>query len=265
MKKPENSLTFDVRPFFPLDVLCVEQLRKEMSWEVVSAKIPRLPRGWYELMGLSKEDRIDFCLDFWCSVLGIEHNESTSICRFFSLLETIEVYIYRLEKGPYQVKMFYVFRDGRCGFQGEPPLVDFLGHRRLPPLGDNHYEQFFSIHNGFGKWEDEGVFPVRSLAKVQQKLRQQLVALNKMQAEENCYSLGIFPFYGYEEPFAYQCFFFDPEIRRDLPSPNIFLNEESLEHRSLETIELLHLTKSYYTSFLSWLENYLHSEEVYGE
>ncbi|SPN73215.1 hypothetical protein C10C_0024 [Chlamydia serpentis] len=264
MKKSENSLTFNIRSFFPRDVLCVEQLRKEMSWEEASAKIPRLPRGWYELMGLSKEDRIDFCLDFWCSVLGVKHNESPSICRFFSLLETIEVYIYRLDQGPYQVKMFYIFRDARCGFQGEPPFLDSLGSR-LPPLGDNHYQKFFSIHNGFGKWEDEGIFPLRSLAKVQQQLRQQLVLLNKVHPEENCYSLGVFPFYGYEEPFTYQCFLFDPEIRRDLPSPNVFLNEESLKHRSLEAIELFHLTTSYYSSFLSWLENYLHSEGVYNE
>ncbi|ANH78193.1 hypothetical protein [Candidatus Chlamydia sanziniae] len=266
MKNFENIFASDIVYSCPIEMFSLEQLRKEMSWEAIAQKVPRLPRGWYELMGLSKKDRIDLCLDFWCSILGLEHSASPGICRFFSLLETLEVYIFRFErgKGPYDVKMFYSFCDGRCGFQGAPPLAQSEG-RWFPPLGDSLYERFFTIHNGFGKWEDEGIFPYRSLARVQQQLRQQLVELNKVRSEENCYSLGLFPFYGYEEPFTYQCFLFDPEIRRDLSSPNLFLGEESLKHRSLENIELLHLTASHYPSFLSWLENYLHSEEVYNE
>ncbi|WP_348663886.1 hypothetical protein [Chlamydia vaughanii] len=262
MRKFQNALT-SIHSFPTLEVYSVEQLRKEMSWEEISSQAPRLPRGWYELMGLTKEDRLDFCQEYWLTVLGVDNSQFPGICRFFSLLDSLDVYIYRSANEPYEAKMLYTFGDGRCGFQGGPPLLETEG-LCFPSLGDDDYSRFFTIHNGFGKCEDEGVFPYRSLAKVQHKLRELLIRLEKISPEEDCTSVGIFPFYGYEEPLTYQCFFFDCEVRRDYPSPNVLLSEGSLIHRNLESIELLHLTTSHYPSFLSWLENYLHSEEVYG-
>ncbi|AZU10477.1 hypothetical protein [Chlamydia psittaci] len=262
MKKFQNVLA-STHSFPQLEVYSVEQLREEMSWEAISKKAPRLPRGWYELMGLSKKDRLDFCQEYWLTVLGIDDNQFPGICRFFSLLDSLDVYIYRSVNEPYGVKMLYTFSDGRCGFQGEPPLLDMKGYC-FPSLGDDGYYKFFTIHNGFGKWEDEGIFSYRSLAKVQHKLQQLLIRLGKIPHDDDCASLGIFPFYGYEEPLTYQCFLFDPEVRRDFPSPNVLLSTESLQHRTLGSIELLHLTTSHYPSFISWLENYLHSEEVYS-
>lgn len=239
-----------------LEVYSVEQLREEMSWETISRKVPRLPRGWYELVGLTQKDRIDFFQEYWIATLGINDNHYPGICRFFSFLDSLDVYVYRYASGPYHVRMFYTFNHGRYGFQGNPPLID-TENLFFPNLGDRDYIRFFSIHNGFGKWEDEGIFSYRSLARAQYKLRELLVHLEKISPEDNCASLGLFPFYGYAAPFTYQCFLVDNEVRRGFPSPNILLSEESLAYRNLESLELLYLTTSQYSSFLLWLENYL--------
>ncbi|AHK63014.1 hypothetical protein BOKEGFJH_00140 [Chlamydia avium] len=255
MKKLSDALTSVFRSS-KLEVYSVEELREEMSWEAISCKVPRLPRGWYELVGLTQKDRLDFFKEYWLTVLGIDNNHSSGICRFFSLLDSLDVYVYRYANEPYNVRMFYTFDHGHFGFQGNPPLLD-TENLFFPNLGDRDYVHFFGIHNGFGKWEDEGIFSYRSLAKVQYKLRELLIRLEKISPEDSCASLGIFPFYGYEEPLAYQCFLVDREVRRDFPSPNVLLSEESLAYRSLESLEISHLTTSQYSSFLLWLEDYL--------
>lgn len=255
MKNLPDALT-SVLCSSKLEVYSVEQLREEMSWEAISRKVPRLPRGWYELVGLTQKDRLDFFQEYWLTALGIDHTHSPGICRFFSRLDSLDIYVYRYANEPYQVRMFYTFDHGNHGFQGNPPLLETEG-LVFPNLGDCDYIRFFSIHNGFGKWEDEGIFSYRSLARVQYKLREMLLRLDKISPEDSCASLGIFPFYGYEEPLAYQCFLVDSEVRRGFSSPNVLLSESSLVHRNLESLELLHLTTSQYSSFLLWLENYL--------
>ncbi len=233
-----------------------------MSWNDVSQIAPRLPRGWFELMGLAKQDRLDFFLEYWSSILAFENKEFPGICRFFSLLETLEVYLCRTAQGPFDVKMLYIFQEERCCFQGEPPLMD-LDERSFPLLRDDHYRRFFSVHNGFSKLEDEGILSYRSLAKVQQKLRQQLVKLGYIYPENDCCSLGLFPFYGYEEPLTYQCFLLDPEICGNFSSPSIIIGEQERDCFGIENLEVLQLKTGFFPSFLSWLEAYLHSENVY--
>lgn len=212
-------------------------------------------------MGLEKKDRVDFFHEYWLGVLGIDHKSSPGICRFFSSLDDINVYIFRRAQGPYCVKMCYTFGDGRQGFQGELPLTDTQG-LCFPRLGDDSYSRFFTIHNGFGKFEHEGIFSYRSLARVQSQLRDLLIRLEKISREEDCFSLGIFPFYGYREPLTYQCFLSDGEIRRHFSSPNILLSEDNLCDTGFDVIERLH-PSNHYCSFLAWMENYLHSEEAY--
>ncbi|WP_063328971.1 hypothetical protein [Chlamydia pecorum] len=263
MKRFENILASGISQGSSLEVFSVEQLHKEISWDSISQMAPRLPRGWFELMGLSKRDRLDFFKEYWSSILSLEDNGFPGICRFFSLLETLEVYIFRVPQGPFEVKMFYIFEDGRYGFHGEPPLIN-AEERNFPPLRDTHYQRFFSIHDGFGKWEDEGILSYRSLVKAQQKLRQHCESLHYIADDTFC-SLGLFPFYGYEEPLTYQCFLLDPEVCRNLPSPNIRIGEKELEHYSSRDLEVVQLCTGYAPSFLSWLEGYVHSEEEFSE
>lgn len=69
----------------PVEVLSLEQMRRTLSWEEVFAKVPRLPRGWFELVGLSQADRIELFRDFWFSALGVENSDFPGICHFFPL------------------------------------------------------------------------------------------------------------------------------------------------------------------------------------
>lgn len=68
-----------------VEVFSLEQMRRTFAWEELSAKVPRLPRGWYELVGLSQADRIELLQDFWFSALGVENSDFPGICHFFPL------------------------------------------------------------------------------------------------------------------------------------------------------------------------------------
>lgn len=68
-----------------IEIFSLEQMRKTLSWEEVFAKVPRLPRGWFELVGLSLADRIELFQDFWFSALGVENSDFPGICHFFPL------------------------------------------------------------------------------------------------------------------------------------------------------------------------------------
>lgn len=248
-----------------MEVFSIEQLRQTLSWGQIVQKVPRLPRGWYELTGLSCRDRIDLCLEVWCSSLGIKDKEAVGICRFFSTLEDIQVYVYREHKtGAYEIKMVYMVQGSHTHFYGSLPLLSLEGGS-LPCLGDASYYKFFSIHNGFGRCNDEGILSYRHLARAQYKLRKHLLHFKYIDPEETCSSLGLFPFYGGEHLFTYQCFICDPELQRGQSSPNILLNimdEKLLKNQGLRFIELSHLTATRYSSFLSWLDSYLQKKEV---
>lgn len=239
------------------EVWSVQKLRETSSWEQIVHKAPRLPKGWYELMGLSTEDRIDLCCEFWCNALGIQNKESSSICRFFSNLEDLQVYIFRMHAQiAYEVKMAYISSDETSCFYGSPPLLPFKG-LHFPQLGDDIYYRFFSIHDGFGGCNDEGILPYKRLAKVEHWVRQRL--------SDTCQGslpvMNFFPFYGSEDIFSYQCFICDPEFQRGEPSPNVLCNEYLLKKSFKKFIDLLHLTSTRYPSFLSWLESYIQTQE----
>lgn len=219
-----------------------------LSWKEVTKQAPRVPRGWYELMGFPKQDRLQFFLEFWLTTLECE---STIIRRFFDILDSIDVYIYRIGKKPYEVCMLYSSKDGLHEFHGAPPLASCFYNP--PILGDSVYQSFFRIHNGFGKYDDLGILPYRSLGKAQHELSKQLRHHGVLSREESCLSCGFFPFYGYPEATSYQCFLCDPEVRQGRPSPNICVNTNFLEN--LEP-DFSHYSQ-FKTSFLEWLEDYL--------
>lgn len=247
-----------------MEAYSVEKLRQTMSWEQIANQAPRLPRGWYELMGLSSRDRIELCLEVWCTSLGVQDKESKGICRFFSSLEDIQIYIYRKHRtSSYEIKMVYIGLDSHMHFYGNPPSLSLEGVS-LPRLGDDCYYHFFSIHNGFGRDNDEGILSCKHLARAQYKLRTYLLQSQCIDAEDTCSSLGLFPFYGSERLFTYQCFICDLELQRGQTSPNILFNIlDRAEEKSVDAfIDLSHLTATRYPSFLLWLNTYLQKKEV---
>ncbi|AHH23003.1 hypothetical protein FTM89_03280 [Chlamydia trachomatis] len=67
------------------EVFSLEQMRRTLTWEEIATKVPQLPRGWFELVGLSRSDRIELFQDFWFSALGVENSDFPGICHFFPL------------------------------------------------------------------------------------------------------------------------------------------------------------------------------------
>lgn len=215
----EDSLFFDT--------LSISDLKNHASWETVLAKVPLLPRGWFELAGLNQRERIELVRDFWLSCLDISPEDSFAIIEFFSSLDTLEVFAYKVSSlSPFQPCLLYIGREDRDSFVGYPPVQC---SEQIPSFcGDRIYMNFFNIHDGFGHFEDKGILSSKDLAKAFQKFRKLLIKENVCDETEDCYSLGVFPFYEGMSPDNYQCFLVNPEVCRNFPSPNMLFSKDDL-------------------------------------
>lgn len=126
----------------------------------------------------------------------------------------------------------------------------------FPRLGDETYQRFFSIHNGFFREGELGIFPYRYLAKAQHLLREELLREGKVSSEDNCSSLGIFPFYTQKSIANCRCFIIDAKLRQYFSSYNVRLGSQSLfpygKFAFSDTF-----SENDYPSFLLWLEQHL--------
>ncbi|CRI74574.1 putative cytosolic protein [Chlamydia trachomatis] len=157
---------------------------------------------------------------------------------------------------PYDVQMVYSYKG--IVYLGAPPF-ETVGVV-FPKLGDETYRHFFSIHNGFSREGEIGIFPYRYLAQAQYLLREDLLSRGKISLEDNCSSLGIFPFYAQYDIADSRCFIIDAKIRQYFPSYNVRLDNQSLfPHGKIAISEML--SDSHYHTFLLWLEQYLLSQK----
>lgn len=153
---------------------------------------------------------------------------------------------------PYSVQMVYNYND--VVYVGAPPFK--TSGTVFPKLGDETYQRFFSIHNGFAREGELGIFPYRYLAKAQYLLREKLLEMGKISHEDNCSSLGIFPFYAQYDVANCRCFIIDSKIRQYFSSYNVHLDNQSQFHYGKFVLPETSSDNHYHT-FLLWLEQYL--------
>lgn len=184
---------------------------KESDWPALHQQIPTLPKGWFELCGLTPQDRIEFVLAFWLSQMTYVPHTQGKIEVFFSRLDDIGIVAYqKTYEEPWQVRMVYSLADGSGFFQGAPPLgpsyettTPVLGHV-LP----EDYRTFLKIHNGFAKYNDTGMIPIEDIAEEYEKvshllaLHQPAVMMGKVPVEPG----SLIPFYQSFHLPSYQCF-----------------------------------------------------------
>lgn len=186
----------------------------DVSWKVISARVPQLPRGWYELAQLNLKDRIEFTRDFWLAKLPYRPHLTEFIERFFGSLADVGIYITQKKfDDPYDVQLVYGLKDNRGFYHGSPPITDEQ-RRRLTESFSSYilpedYLAFLSIHDGFSKATDSTGIIKSANVPESYRLLQQLIQSHDpmMTSQGNLVDPStLIPFYeSFGMPF-FQCF-----------------------------------------------------------
>lgn len=236
----------------------------QQSWEAMSAKIPLLPRGWYELSQLSVEDRVEFTRVFWLSKLPILTPDE-SYCEerletFFESLEDIEIFATQERANhPYEVHMVYALKEGAGYFHGAPPVTSAslealkrqFAHVQLPP----DYLAFLEIHDGFCKYTDTGMIKSKEMARAFQHLQKLLAEDILVRPDGQVIDpSSLIPFYESFGLHCYQCFYADWYPKSEMG--NIYFSEP--EHLISNFFEKHALEENLaFPTFVGWLVFYL--------
>lgn len=186
----------------------------QISWHDISAKVPHLNRGWYELAHLQTKDRIEFTRDFWLSKLPYRAGLDEFLNRFFLSLDEIKILITQKKfDDPYEAQLIYSLKGDGGFFHGAIPILEQnirLLQSQFPDCNlPKDYLAFLQIHDGFGKATDStGVISSKGMSESYnslQKLIQQFDPLLNSQGITIDPS-KLIPFYeSFGMPF-YQCF-----------------------------------------------------------
>lgn len=233
-------------------------------WEEVSAQVPLLPRGWFELSRLPKHDRIEFTRDFWLSKLLPTLPDETELAEkcadFFDRLEDVGVFLSQESEGsPFEVHMAYTLKEGEGFFHGYPPatkeniaaLVRQFGHITFP----RDYLAFLEIHDGFSKYVDTGLIRTRDMPRIYQRFLQ-VIGRNDVVGPQGevLNPASLVPFYESFGLHCYQCFFAD--WYSDEEMGNIYFSEG--DNAMSNFLDSSHLEDQLaFPTFAAWLMFYL--------
>ncbi len=234
----------------------------DIKWEAISAKVPNLPRGWYELAYLPTKDRIEFIHDYWQVKLPYRAGFTEFIDHFFASLDDIGVFL-RQKKfdDPYDVDLVYSLKENRGFYRGNPPvtpknleqMLKYFANFTLP----SDFLAFLQIHDGFCKTTDcTGVTRTMEMPNSYKQL-QALI----QQHEPLITSKGtmvdpkmLIPFYeSFGMPF-YQCFWGEWYPEQEMG--NVYYSYEAKTISDVYGQEISSASMAFPT-FVNWLKFYL--------
>jgi hypothetical protein len=131
----------------------------DISWRSISKKVPALPKAWFELAQLPREDRIEFLHEFWQSKMIYHPNLSEFLKSFFGSLDDIGIFITQKKyEDPLCPQIVYSI-EGDVGFyRGAPPaseeVIAQLQGSFPEVILPKDFLTFLQIHNGFYKTTD---------------------------------------------------------------------------------------------------------------
>jgi hypothetical protein len=239
----------------------------DLEWEDMSNRVPSLPRGWYELARLSREDRLEFVCDFWLSKLPYMLHTTEALTRFFSSLDDIGIYITQeTYDTPYISQMVYSLKDEKGFFHGYPPIseegalvlqddINIMispGAYMLPA----DYTAFLEVHDGFCKYTDTGLVPSRDLKKYYQQMRK-LLSMQEPLVTEGGIEVNpksLIPFYESFGLNCYQCFW--GEWYPDQEMGNVYYSGMDKKISKTKDKKIWEENMAFPT-FLDWLVFYL--------
>lgn len=235
-----------------------------LSWEEVQEKVPMFPRGWFELSKLNQEDRVEFTHSYWIAMLpfwgarGVEQEEK--IDAFFDCVESIDLFATQMSKNAsFEVHMTYTLKNEMGFFQGGPPatigqqetLCRQFSQFALPP----DYLAFLQIHDGFSKYTDMGLIPIKEMAQRYQKLQKILHEHTLVRPDGEIINAShLIPFYESYGLHAYQCFYADWYPEEEMG--NLFFSEYDLSMSNFLDAQRAKQNKAFST-FLDWLAHYV--------
>ncbi len=232
------------------------------AFEEVVAKIPALPKGWYELAKLPTADRIEFTRDFWLSRLPYVPHVHRFLQTFFAKLDDVGVYATQLRfDTSFECEIVYSLQDGSCFYHGGPPCSE----RKLRELNSifgeilpADYLAFLQIHDGFSKHSDTGVIKTKFLKDLYQQLQIDLAEDDISCGGQPVNPRQLIPFYeSFGQP-SYQCFYANWSPADGVGNVYYSLIEKVISDVVSKPAALDNLA---FPTFLDWLIFYLEGVE----
>lgn len=236
-------------------------LAPSMEWHTLSAKIPLLPKGWFELSRLNSTCRVEFVRDFWITKLPFNPKLHEFLPLFFENLEDIGIYLTQQTfESPFDVQMVYSLKNDRGFFHGAPPCIEEdlnLIQKKIDFLTfPADYLAFLQIHDGFSKYMDPGLIKVSCLENSNENFQDYLNNHDALLTSQKTPidPKSLIPFYKSFGLHCYQCFNADWYPEQEMGNVYYSGSEHSISdyrNRSLWTENLA------FPTFLDWLLFYL--------
>lgn len=148
-----------------------------LEWNDITKKVPTLPKGWFELSHLNKQDRVDFLRDFWLTRFPYHVGITESLMKFFAQLDDIGIYAtQKNDHDSFDVNLVYSISNNRGFYRGSVPATeeDIVEVKKLFPdyILPADYIEFLKIHNGFWKSIDcTGIISTMKMKDTFEKFR----------------------------------------------------------------------------------------------
>ena len=185
---------------------------KKIDFDNVLLEVESLPRGWYELSRLNKEDRINFSRDYVLKNLPYIPHIYSFVFNFFDSLDDVDVILTKNnDEEFYTPQIVYSKKKSDVFFRGFIPAdeelidqIDMHFNNMLP----FDFVSFLKIHNGFCKNDDTGIFKIEDFDSVYDNF------LKIVESKDSSIKLGskfidpnsLIPFYQCYNKDEFQCF-----------------------------------------------------------
>lgn len=189
----------------------------DISWKSISQKAPCLPKAWFELAQLPKEDRIEFLHEFWESKMIYHPNLSEFLSQFFGSLDDIGIFItQRAYDAPLTPQIVYSIEGDGGFYRGAPAATDDDIAKLKASFPEiilpKDFLTFLQIHNGFYKTTDcTGLTTAQRMRQDYEEFQAKLGEGELIYTKDgkSVDSTTLYPFYNsFGMPF-YQCFWAD--------------------------------------------------------
>ncbi|CRX38542.1 SMI1/KNR4 family protein [Estrella lausannensis] len=130
-----------------------------IKWNEVKSLCPDMPRGWWELSCLKREERLEFTEQFWESKMSPFPQFCAFLEKFFKDVDEVGVFLtQKTFEAPFEAQIVYSLAGNLGFFRGLPPLPEeklVLLKSFFPDcIFPQDYIAFTQIHNGFYKTTD---------------------------------------------------------------------------------------------------------------
>lgn len=236
---------------------------RDLSWNELSEKTFDLPRSWFELSRVSREERIEFTCDFWLDRLPFNPKAHPFFFQFFSRLDDVAIVVIKKD-GEFSSEMVYSLADNSTFFRGFPPAIDQDIAMFKTEIGcglPRDYLSFLRLHNGFGKLSELGLLSMEEVVLARHRVRALLLNGEKEIRWENHLvdPESLIPFYEEFGLDSFQCFFSDWYPNNEMG--NVYLSGINYTISDV-TDRKLWAEQLAFASFLEWFVYYLEGMDL---